>query len=92
MGKRESSQVVGLTAFPLPEMGASASRNGRTARGSCTASVHNFIRNPTSRLLSLRHTPGPVLFLPLRRRLRVCIWNPLLASSIATGPLDIGSQ
>ena len=48
--------VVSLAALPRQEMGASASGNGSCVRGPCAATLHNFSRRPTSRLLSLLYT------------------------------------
>ena len=48
----KSIHVVRPAAFPLREIDASASGNGRSAGGPCASVVHNFISRPTSLLLS----------------------------------------
>ena len=57
-GGRGTAAVVGLTGVPHQETGASASGNGRSARGPCAPSVHNFSKRPASLLLSLLPYPS----------------------------------
>ncbi len=66
--------VVSQTAFPLQEIDASASGNGRSVGGPCGRVVHNFINRSASRLLSLSQISEfehPSLYFVLRLRVYV---------------------
>ena len=81
--------VVRLAAFPLREIDASASGNGRSAGGPCEPDVHNFTSRPASRplsLLQLHRRPNRPFSVPPSLSAWASAQLSLHCASVFTGP------